>query len=456
MKHFFENLLLTANDQLSKLIPFWRVVVYFFLFFLSGVFADNANAVPRNPPPVFETEYTLPVTETPEPFFPPVPEKLSAVGIYTFFLILAGLAAFYWRSRKILFFLAVGSVILLGFAMQGCPCPVGMFQNIVDAFVQPFPFIPYTVLILFVLPLFAALIFGRIFCSSVCPFGAVQELTALKNVRIPEGLEQVLGLFRFFWLGLGVFFVVTGLGYFVCRFDPYVGFFRFGGIYPIMIFSSVLLLLGLFIGRPFCRFFCPYGALLGLCGSVSAKKVSVTPGECTKCRLCEEICPYNAILKPTAIPTNRERQQGPKRVLTAIVIFPVFILFFAWVGYQISPKFASWHVDVRRAELLYAEEQKLVDAFGTFPETRALLQTDQPYEEVYRLALERFQRFRHAGFWLGIWVGAVIGAKLISLTLRRRRTEYEVDPARCVACGRCFWYCPNQKEHRMLLEIEKE
>jgi len=425
------------------------------LIFFNGIFVNEAGAVPRNPPPVFETEYTLPLTETPGPVFPPVPEKFSAVGIYTLFLILAGFAAFRWRSRKVLFLLAIISVTLLGFVMQGCPCPVGMFQNIVDAFVQPFPFIPWTVIILFTLPLFTALVFGRIFCSSVCPFGAVQELTALKNLRVPEGLEQILGLFRFFWLGLGIFFVVTGLGYFVCRFDPYVGLFRFGGIYPVLVFSGVMILLGFFIGRPFCRFFCPYGAMLGLCGSVSAKKISVTPGECTKCRLCEKICPYNAILKPTATPTQIERRQGPRRVLAAIVVFPVFVAIFAWIGYQISPKFASWHIDIRRAELLYAEEQKLVDAFGTFPETRAVMLSGESYEAVYRQALERFQRFRIAGLWLGIWFGMVIGVKLISLTLRRRRTEYEVDPARCVACGRCFWYCPNQKEHRILLEIEE-
>jgi ferredoxin len=306
------------------------------------------------------------------------------------------------------------------------------------------------------LPLFVALFFGRIFCSSVCPFGAVQELTAFKNFRIPEGVEHVLSLFRFFWLGVGVFFIVTGLGYFVCRFDPYVGLFRLGGVYSVLIFSGIFLLLGLFIGRPFCRFLCPYGALLGLCGSVSAKKISVTPGECTKCRLCEEICPYNAILKPTVVPTVTERQRGPRRFLMTLAAFPIFVLFFAFIGYEISPKLAAWHIQVRQAELLYAEEQKIVDAFGSFPETRSVMQMGVPYEEVYQQALECFQRFRNAGFWLGVWIGIVIGGKFVSMTLRRRRTEYEVDSARCVACGRCFWYCPNQKENRILLEIETE
>jgi len=429
-----------------------RVVLSFFFVIF---FVPTLGAVPRNPPPVFESDYTLPTTATPFPACPTAAENGIAVVLYAVFLFLAVYSVFTWRSRRALFLLAVASTIVLGFMMQGCPCPVGMFQNIVDAFVQPTVLLPWTVLILFTVPLLIALFFGRVFCSGVCPLGAVQELTAVKPIRIPDGLEHALGLFRYVWLGLGVFFVATGLGYWVCRFDPYVGFFRMSGLYPVLVFGGLMLGLGFFIGRPFCRFLCPYGALLGLCGSLAKKKVSVTPGDCTKCRLCEEICPYNAILPPTATPTTTERKRGPKRLLTALVALPVFIGCFAFLGHRAVPTFASWNRDVRLAELLYAEETKLVDSFGSFPETQTVIQTGVPYSEVYRQALARTKTFRTAGLWLGVWIGTVIGLKLVFLTLRRRRTDYEVDPARCVACGRCFWYCPNQKEFRVLLEDEK-
>jgi ferredoxin len=415
-------------------------------------FVSELGAIPRNPPPVFESDYTLPATSAPQPKNPLTAENFTAVGIYSVFLILAALAVHRWRSRKTLFLLAIAAVTLFGFVRQGCPCPVGMFQNIVDALIHPVPFIPWTVILLFTIPLLVALFWGRVFCSSVCPFGAVQELTTIKNLRIPDGVEQAFGLFRFFWLGLGVFFVVLGLGYWVCRFDLFVGFFRFSGLYPVLIFGGIVLVIGFFIGRPFCRFLCPYGALLGLCGSLAAKKVSVTPGECTKCQLCENVCPYNAILKPTVTPIQQERRTGPRRLLAAVVVLPLLITFFAFLGYRIAPKLAPLHRDVRTAELLFAEDQKLVDAFGTFPETRGVIQTGIPYEDVYLRALTAFQRFRIAGLWLGVWFGAVIGIKLISLTLRRSRTDYEVDPGRCFACGRCFWYCPNQKEKRLLLK----
>jgi formate hydrogenlyase subunit 6/NADH:ubiquinone oxidoreductase subunit I len=42
----------------------------------------------------------------------------------------------------------------------------------------------------------------------------------------------------------------------------------------------------------------------------------------------------------------------------------------------------------------------------------------------------------------------VIGAKLISLSLRRQRGDYEPDRGACVACARCVEYCPNELSRR--------
>jgi NAD-dependent dihydropyrimidine dehydrogenase PreA subunit len=270
-------------------------------------------------------------------------------------------------------------------------------------------------------------------------------------VPVPENIEQGLGLIRYLYLGFGVCCVFVGLGYYVCRFDPYVGFFRFGGLLPVMIFSIGVLMTGFFIARPFCRFLCPYGALLGLCGSVAAKKVSVTPGDCTKCNLCANVCPYNAILPPTVLPNQVERRQGPQRLLMAIVILPVLMALLGFLGYKAVPKFATLHTSVRTAELLYAEEHKLVDIPGLFPETHAFAQSGGSNNEAYAKALETVKRFRVAGLGFGLWCGLVIGLKLIVLSTRRKRTQYEVDSARCFACGRCFWYCPNQQGERVLL-----
>jgi len=436
---------------------FWYRSYFRLVALLLVCFSGGIAAASRNPPPVFETDYTLPLTETPPPFNSVPSEIVSAafVGLYALFLLIAGLAVHRWRSRKILFCLAVCSIFILGFYLRGCPCPVGMFQNLVQAFVQPSAVVPWVVIFLFLLPLFAALFWGRIFCSSVCPLGAIQELTTIKNLKVSDRVEHVLGLFRYFWLGVGVFCTVVGLGYVVCRFDPFVGFFHHGGQYRVLIFGAIILGFGFLVGRPFCRFICPYGALLGLCGSLAARKVTITPGQCDQCKLCEHVCPYNAILPPSAEPTSQEKRYGPLKLLGTILALPVLVFVFAQIGGAIAPRLATLHPDVQTAQLLYAEEEKWVEASGSFPETRGLVQIGTPSEKVYQNAVETHRLFALAGLGLGAWIGLVIGAKWISLSLRRRRTDYEVDPARCFACGRCFWYCPNQQEQRLLL-IEDE
>ncbi|MCL2710307.1 MAG: 4Fe-4S binding protein [Planctomycetaceae bacterium] len=424
------------------------VLVVVCAFSVAGGFVDAA----RNPPPVFETDYTLPETKTPR--HPTAFENATAVAAYAVFLLLAGLAVHYWRSRKMLFGLAIGSVVVLGFWHQGCPCPVGMFQNLVQACVEPSATVAWTVIVLFALPLLAALFFGRIFCSSVCPLGAVQELTAFNNWKVPNHYEQVLGLFRYFTLGIGVFCVVVGLGYVICQFDPFVGIFRHSGLYPVLIFGGVVLVTGFFIGRPFCRFLCPYGALLGMCGSLTAKKVTVTPGKCDQCNLCKSVCPYNAILPPTTepVPTPLERWARFWQVMvSATLVLPACVLLFLGLGAVIAPQLTMWNQDIRTARLLHAEEEKWVATTGTFPETKGLMQCGTPSEVVYARALKAEKRFKTAGMGLGAWMGLVIGILLVSSVIRRRRTDYEVDPARCFACGRCFWYCPNQKGQRLLL-----
>jgi ferredoxin len=422
---------------------------------LSCCFVGDLIAVSRNPPPVFETDYTLPPTATPAPACATSAENLVAVGLYIVFLLLAGLAAHRWRSRKILFALAICSVALLGFLLHGCPCPVGMFQNLVQAIVEPAAVVSWTAILLFTLPLFAALFWGRIFCSSVCPLGAVQELTTIKNLPVSDKIEHIFGLFRYFWLGIGVFCVIVGFGFIVCRFDPFVGFFWHSGQYSVLIFGGIVLVTGFFVGRPFCRFLCPYGALLGICGSFAARKVTVTPGKCDQCKLCERVCPYNALLPPTAEPTPLERRYGPLHLAGAVLALPFIVFVFAQLGGAAAPRLAMYHRDVRTAQLLFLEEEKWVETSGASAETRGLVQIGTPSSEVYQRAVDVSTMLRLAGIGLGCWIGLVIGIKWITLTLRRRRTDYEVDPARCFACGRCFWYCPNQKEQRLLLADER-
>jgi len=378
------------------------------------------------------------------------------VAQYAAFLAVAVLGAHYLRSRRFLIGTAALSVLLLGLVATGCVCPVGALQNVILAVLHPEILVPLSLLLLFFLPIVVALFYGRVFCSAVCPLGAVQELTARFPVQMPHWLDRSLSSFRYIYLGAVVLFLFCGLPFLLCRFDPYVGIFRMSGMVYVLYLTGGMLLLGLFIGRPYCRFLCPYGAILGWCSRVSAHNVRVTPGDCSNCKLCEKVCPYGAILPPTKLPTPEESKNGPWRLLLVLLAVPVLIFGMSLLARQGAMSMAMFHPDVALTQNLLAEETGVVPDRATFENTEAFYNTGVPNAELYARAGRIYQHFLLGTTLFGAWVGLVIGGKLIQSTLRRRREEYSVDPSRCVSCGRCFWYCPNQKGDRVLLQLEQD
>jgi NAD-dependent dihydropyrimidine dehydrogenase PreA subunit len=65
---------------------------------------------------------------------------------------------------------------------------------------------------------------------------------------------------------------------------------------------------------------------------------------------------------------------------------------------------------------------------------------------LYAQAGEIRGKFRVGGTVFGVWCGLVVGLSLLSAIKARRRPAYQPDPAHCVACGRCYWSCPVERE----------
>ena len=218
-------------------------------------------------------------------------------------LLAAGLGAAGWlaigrRSRAGLVVLTVGSLAYFGFYRQGCVCPIGAIQNVVVAMRDPAYTIPLVVVLFFFMPLVAALIAGRVFCSGVCPLGAIQELVVLRPVQVPPTLDRVLRVLPFVYLAAAIGFALLPADrrdFIICRFDPFVGLFRLSGPGYMLIVGGLFLIAGVFIGRPYCRWLCPYGALLSLASRLSWRPVSITPDKELDCGLCTQACPYGAI-----------------------------------------------------------------------------------------------------------------------------------------------------------------
>ena len=214
------------------------------------------------------------------------------------------------RRRSWLVALTIGNLLYFGFYREGCVCPIGAIQNVSVALADAAYAIPYVVIVLFFLPLILALLFGRVFCGGVCPLGAIQDLVLLKPVHLPRRLDKTLGTLKYIYLVVAIWFAIgetlpflptVERDFIICRFDPFVGFFRFAGSGGVLMFGGALLVLGLSVGRPYCRFLCPYGALLAIVSRFSWHGVTITPDEELDCGLCAESCPFGAIEKMRAI-----------------------------------------------------------------------------------------------------------------------------------------------------------
>jgi len=213
-------------------------------------------------------------------------------------LVLVGMIAHRWRRRWMAVAVTVFCLGYFGFFRQGCVCPIGSIQNVTASLSQPDLAIPFVVILFFLLPLIAALLVGRVFCGGVCPLGAIQDLVLLRPVQLPHAVDRWGGKLRFVYLAAAVWFAAQlppARDFIICRFDPFVGFFRLQGSGWMLTSGGVLLLVGTVVGRPYCRFLCPYGGLLSLVSRFGLRTVSITPDEELDCGLCSESCPFGAI-----------------------------------------------------------------------------------------------------------------------------------------------------------------
>jgi len=433
-----------------------RTLVPLVLLMLLPALPEMAGGAEFIPVPEF-AKHPIPNTENPAPWRDNLRECLD-LGALLAGLSLASYFALVRRSRRALLLLTIVSLCWLGFWRKGCVCPIGAIQNVTLAICNPAYTVPLVVLAFFALPLVFTLFFGRTFCAAVCPLGAAQELVAVRALKVPGWLDHALGLLAYVYLGLAVLFAaLLALGqipssssdtaFLICRYDPFVGFFRQGGDANMLIFGGCLLLVGVFVGRPYCRYLCPYGAILGLLSKVAKWHVKIPPEDCIKCRLCEDACPYGAIREPTITQPPAARVGARWRLAGLILLLPVLVACFAWLGSRLDVPLSRMHPTFRLAERIQTEEhaRKAGKALETTDASQHFRDTGQPAAELYREAAGLRKMFGIAGAWFGAWVGLVIGVKLIHLSRRRRRTDYQPDRANCVSCGRCFWYCPSEQ-----------
>jgi polyferredoxin/ferredoxin len=167
------------------------------------------------------------------------------------------------------------------------------------------------------------IIFGRFFCSWVCPFGSLHHFVGFLGNRKKKAAEKIqLNKYR---KAQCIKYFVLIVFLFMAAFPSVAATLQSGLLDPIPLitrsFNLVLLpivdgsinlvsvssrfyvgawllfaifltavLLNLVIPRFYCRFICPLGALFGILGRFAIWRIGKNQSECINCKLCEKSC----------------------------------------------------------------------------------------------------------------------------------------------------------------------
>jgi polyferredoxin len=219
------------------------------------------------------------------------------IGIEFYFFLQWGVSAgqkpFFPRPPGVEGFLPISAMISLKYWLQ-----TGMINKI-----HP------SGLFIFIAIVASGFLLKKSFCSWMCPIGTLSEylwklgekLTG-RSIQITKWLDYPLRSLKYLLL---FFFVqaiwqmdVAALKAFI--YSPYnkmadVKMYLFFANLSQFAFGTilVLILLSLVIKNFWCRYLCPYGALLGLLSWLSPLKITRNKLTCVDCELCTKACPAN-------------------------------------------------------------------------------------------------------------------------------------------------------------------
>lgn len=190
----------------------------------------------------------------------------------------------------------------------------------------------------FIIVIIFTLVIGRVYCSSICPLGILQDVftwfaTRTKKKKRRYKSEKPYNKLRYSILVISVILFFAGSILAFSLLDPYSNFGRIAAnvFYPVVVFTNnivsyifellgnysvyplelrktgiaILLfsitVLGIIFymsfryGRLFCNTVCPVGSFLGLLSKFALFKIKIDEDNCRNCGACEKICKSNCI-----------------------------------------------------------------------------------------------------------------------------------------------------------------
>lgn len=190
----------------------------------------------------------------------------------------------------------------------------------------------------FLIIIILTLLFGRIYCSTLCPLGTLQDIFSffakkLSPRKIIFKFKKPLNRLRYGLLAVVVLSLLTGSILLVNLLDPYSVFGRifhnlfsplvvlinnsaskaltFADVYSLpsvkwvavniaalivaLVWSLAILILSIKKGRLYCNTICPVGAVLGIFARYSLFRIRLDKTKCNSCGKCSAVCKAECI-----------------------------------------------------------------------------------------------------------------------------------------------------------------
>jgi NAD-dependent dihydropyrimidine dehydrogenase PreA subunit len=196
--------------------------------------------------------------------------------------------------------LLLGAIVLFGVILGSDPSPMGTVKDAIVLLGKSGIVFPPRLIALAVMLILGTFLANKLLCSWGCQFGTLQDVLfrlgrdaedrkgILPQIKVPFVVTNSIRIAVLVLLTVGAFVWSVDL---IGLVDPFKIYNPAVLTAAAIAFIALILIAALFVYRPWCHFFCPFGLVGWLVEKISIYKIKVDYKTCTACGTCAKACP---------------------------------------------------------------------------------------------------------------------------------------------------------------------